>query len=48
MENKFINSLREASNRLEKEIKFVGLDDKARKIAEDIFLKKDAKSLRGK
>ena len=48
MENKFINSLREASNRLEKEIKFVGIDEKTRKIAEDIFLKKDEKCLRGK
>ena len=47
LENKFFKSLREASNKLVKEIRFAGLGRKERKIIELIYDKNNAKCLKG-
>lgn len=48
IENEFLKSLREASNRLGKDVRFAGLSEKSMMFAEDIYDKSNAKGLKGK
>ena len=48
IENEFLKLLREASNRLGEEVRFAGLGEESRKIAQKIYDEGNAKCLKGK
>ena len=48
IEKKFCNSLRVMSNHLGDDIRLAGLDEKSKGVADDIYLRKNAKCLKGK
>ena len=48
LEDKFFNSLREASARLGEELRLAGLGERERRVAEEIYDRGNAKCLKGK
>ena len=48
LEDKFLQSQKEIKQRFLEEIRYAGLEEESRKIAEEIFDKKNAKCMKGK